>query len=359
MELAAAMARGGADVDMLCPWSPPLPRRPFIHRGVTCMPHFLATNVLLAFPDAWLPSAVAHSLAPGVAVLDRRMRRAGVYDVVQFELSAYPRWMEHLRGSARAPRLVYAAHNVEQDLFRGRTGPRGLRRPMLGRVARLERRTVAASDLVVTCTEDDARRMGELYGSPRASAVVPNGFDEGLARAREDSARQAARDELGIGAQDTVMVFIGGRAHHNRQAVELLERRVLPDLGSSARLLVVGHVADAATAGAHSPAPVMRLGHVEDLALPLAAADVGVNPVTYGSGSNLKLGDYLAAGLPVVSTPVGARGYERSVRLAEPGEFASAVRAALAEGARGDIDPNLSWSALGRRLLALYERLDA
>ena len=358
MELAAAMVRGGAEVDMLCPWSPSLPRRPFIHRGVNCMPHFFATNVLLALPDAWLPSAVAHSLEAGTFGLDRRLRRARGYEVVQFELSAYPRWMERLRAWAPVPRLVYAAHNVEQDLFRGRSGPSGLRRPMLGRVAQLERRTVAASDLVVTCTEDDARRMGELYGSPRISAVVPNGFDEGLARARRDSARQAARDELGFRPQDTVLIFIGGRAHHNQQAVELLERRVLPELGSSARLLVVGKVADASTAWSASRGPVIRLGHVEDLALPLAAADVGVNPVTYGSGSNLKLGDYLAAGLPVVSTMVGARGYERSVRLAEPGEFASEVRAALAEGARGEIDPNLSWSALGRRLLGLYERLD-
>jgi glycosyltransferase involved in cell wall biosynthesis len=358
MGLAAGMAQAGARVDLLCPWSPSLPRRPFTHRGVDCMPHFFAANALLALPDEWLPSAVAHSLGPIAPGPRRRLRRAAEYDVVQFELCAYPAWMERLRRGSRPPRLVYSAHNVEQDLFRGRSGPRYWRRPMLARVADLERRTVVASDLVVTCTEDDALRMAELYGAPRATAVVPNGFDESLTRAREDAVRRAAREKLGIAPHETTLIFIGGRAHHNQQAVELLEGKVLPELPQAARLLIVGEVADASPGRGAARQQVIRLGHVADLAGPLAAADVGVNPVTYGSGSNLKLADYLAAGLPVVSTPVGARGYERSVRLAGPDDFAAAVQTAVAEGTPEAVDVERTWSALGRSLLALYELPD-
>src|SRR4029077_19852371 len=54
------------------------------------------------------------------------------------------------------------------------------------------------------------------------------------------------------------------------------------------------------------------LGVVDDetLAALLATADVALNPMLSGAGSNLKLATYLAAGVPVITTPLGARGSE-------------------------------------------------
>jgi glycosyltransferase involved in cell wall biosynthesis len=37
-------------------------------------------------------------------------------------------------------------------------------------------------------------------------------------------------------------------------------------------------------------------------------ADISLNPMTSGSGTNIKMLDYMAAGLPVITTPIGARG---------------------------------------------------
>src|SRR5690606_4095268 len=39
-----------------------------------------------------------------------------------------------------------------------------------------------------------------------------------------------------------------------------------------------------------------------------AACDLAVNPMFSGSGTNIKMFDFMAAGLPVVTTAVGARG---------------------------------------------------
>ena len=38
------------------------------------------------------------------------------------------------------------------------------------------------------------------------------------------------------------------------------------------------------------------------------ASDIAINPMLSGSGTNLKQLEYMAMGIPVVSTPVGARG---------------------------------------------------
>lgn len=42
----------------------------------------------------------------------------------------------------------------------------------------------------------------------------------------------------------------------------------------------------------------------------IAASDIAINPVISGSGINIKMIDYMAAGLPVVTTKIGARGFE-------------------------------------------------
>ncbi|MDN5747698.1 MAG: glycosyltransferase [Pseudonocardia sp.] len=69
--------------------------------------------------------------------------------------------------------------------------------------------------------------------------------------------------------------------------------------------------------GRRAPAPLvddLRAAGAEvtvdapEVASHLAAADVFVNPVRHGAGISIKMIEAMAAGLPVVSTPVGARG---------------------------------------------------
>jgi glycosyltransferase involved in cell wall biosynthesis len=71
-------------------------------------------------------------------------------------------------------------------------------------------------------------------------------------------------------------------------------------------------------------------GFVDDLRPFLAASDIALNPMLSGGGSNIKMFDYLAAGLPVLSTPFGARGLEgaigRALEICQIGEFASRLR---------------------------------
>lgn len=80
---------------------------------------------------------------------------------------------------------------------------------------------------------------------------------------------------------------------------------------------------------------------VPDVAPFLAQADVAVNPAISGSGVNIKLVEYLRAGVPVVSTTLATRGLplRAGVDLEvadEPGAFATAVQALLADPARAD-----------------------
>jgi glycosyltransferase involved in cell wall biosynthesis len=287
----------------------------------------------------------------------RRLRSFSDFDVVQFEFCAQARWMELVPPRAK---IVYSAHNVELDFLRHAAGSNRLERWSAQRVERLERLAVRRSDLVVTCAEEDGRRLTELYGSAPRIAVVPQGCDTALRRVDRSRMRDDARAELGIEPHHRVLLFLGGDAWHNREAVRFLVDRVLPELDSDTRLLVVGKCGRELRG--QDGAGVICLGFVDDLAPVFAAADVAVNAVSDGCGSSVKLAYYLGAGLPVVSTPAGVRGQHpmpTGVRVAQRERFAETLSAiAPPPVADPPSSSGVTWDELGRRLFQEYEALD-
>ena len=264
-----------------------------------------------------------------------------------------------------APLRIYAAHNVEADHFRATHPARGSSARWKDEIEALESRAVRAAALVVACTDEDAARFGELYGvSGERLLVVPNGWDETRIHPASPESRAQARTARGFGEHETVALFVGSDVPHNRTAARELIDRVLPALaGDGFRLAVVGSVTrslrDRARAG------LTLAGEVDDLEPWLHAADVGLNPVTSGGGSNVKLPTYLAAGLAVITTPFGLRGYPQLaplVTVASPGQTLEALRARPRGWiARGLPFPAavaaLSWGGLGERIGARLEGL--
>ena len=209
----------------------------------------------------------------------------------------------------RGQLLIYDAQNVEFDLQRAMLrGPLG---SLLSRYVRwLEALACTESDVVFATSEDDRRRLIELYRTaPDKVFVAPNGVDVSAVRAPAASERGEARRRLGVEGED-VLLFVGSFHPPNLQAVEYLVSTLAPRVPETL-VLVAGNVA-AAVEPARLPKNVVCLGRVSDEAktLLLAAADVALNPMFSGSGTNLKVLEYLAAGVPVVTTPTGARGLD-------------------------------------------------
>ena len=357
LRLAAGLAAAGAHVDMLAPWFPGQPPHTHEREGVTIHPQFFAANALALLPGAFLPSLIALSAPPRGPSARRWLRTLAGYDIAHFDFCAHPDWME------RAPRdvkVVYSAHNVEYDYLRSQPLFRGVRGRMLRRMWALEQRAVQASDLVVTCTPADAARMAELYG-PKTMEVIPNGFDDRALRPFAPAERAAARRRLNIPPHDRVLLFVGGPAPHNREAVRFLVDDLSPRLTSNTTLLLAGQATTTTSRRDAGGAAVRRLGFVDDLQTAFAAADVGINPVGCSTGSSIKMIEYLAAGLPVVTTPSGARGLEAPsdrVRVAGLDDFAGALGAPIPQPGRRDrwVD-RFAWSQLGAQLHDRYDEL--
>ncbi len=267
-----------------------------------------------------------------------------------------------------APLKVYTAHNVELDQFRMTRAEVAAAAFWGERLRALERRAVRRAGLTVVCGDEDAARVRELYGAPAETLVViPNGYDETMVRPPATGERERARAALGIGPREYVALFVGSDFPHNRAGLAWLMDRVLPELaGEGFRLLVAGSVTRALAGRRESW--LLARPEAPDLSPLLHAADAGLNPMTLGGGTNVKLPTYLAAGMAVVTTPFGLRGYASLapwVVTAGLPELAEALRARPAGWlARGLAMPGAvaeyAWGRLGERLgEALGARLRA
>ena len=92
-------------------------------------------------------------------------------------------------------------------------------------------------------------------------------------------------------------------------------------------------------------------GPVESVAPYLRAADIAVVPLQNGGGTRMKILDYFAAGIPVVSTATGADGMpiEPGIQAAianSPEEFARAIT-----DVRGDSLLRQTMSEAGRQFV--------
>lgn len=196
---------------------------------------------------------------------------------------------------------VYSSHNVESKRYR-QTNDHLLSKYLSDKITGVEKRACNQSDLVI-CTTDRDKEILSNYTSD--IGVIPNGVSE--SKLSNDSLLEV-RSELEIPRTDVTAVFIGTSYYPNIETCEWLIDN-WAKATDTCHLLLVGNVSKDVDANQER---VHKMGFVDDLSGLLNAVDIGLNPVVLGSGSNVKLLDYFAAELPVLSTPFGAVGFDIS-----------------------------------------------
>ena len=258
----------------------------------------------LPISDVAMPRLMRHTPMI-VTVIEHFVGKA---DVV---VASHPFLFDAVRRVARTRLVVYEAHNVETKLKaaylkRTRAGKRLWRD-----TARVERGAARQSDVIWATSADEAKELARIFGIRSEKVwVVPNAVDTGTIVVPDEKVREEARRLLGCSRP--VVLFIASWHPPNLEGLLFLKEHLSPAL-PSADFVVVGSVKDQYLSEVKHldfPNNLKVLGVVEEKEknLWLAASDVAINPVVSGSGTSLKMFDYMAAGVPIVTTAVGARG---------------------------------------------------
>ncbi len=222
-------------------------------------------------------------------------------------VSSHPYLFSLLKDHLDIP-VIHESHNVEYQLksqmVKTNPPPR-----ILELVRQAEAQACKAALFTTVCSKEDGRAMETCYGlDPDKTVWVPNGVDLSTVPFVTKAARHRLKKKLGL-ADETLLLFMGSWHQPNIDAVTALfpVAQNTPEY----RYIILGGVG-AYFAGRKTPDNMGFTGIVDDRekALYLSIVDGALNPMPAGSGTNLKMLDYMAAGIPVITTPTGARGLD-------------------------------------------------
>jgi glycosyltransferase involved in cell wall biosynthesis len=348
--LAAALARGGAEVELLTSrfLYGPVPEAD----GYRVRECFYRRSTARGL-DA--PARRAFKLAEHVPDM-LRLRRHADADVIHYQWLTVPALDARLL-PARRPRVM-TAHYV--------LPPRPTRRQLAG-----ARRAFGAMDAVIAHSEHGARRLRELVGvDPARVRVIHHGAFDYLTRLPQEKPLPPELE----GAEGPVILFFGLLRPY-KGVDTLLEafRRI-----ESAELWIAGNprmdVAPLRRLAAEAPGRVRFLTRfVEDEEIPalMRRADVVVLPYRDAEHSGVLYAS-LAFAKPLVLSAVGGfpevaeQGAARLVPAEDPAALAATLsdlvgdesaRAELSEAAARAAMGAYSWDEAARQTLALYEGL--
>ena len=248
---------------------------------------------------------------------------------------------------------VVRPHNVESAYFSqladGLGFPRNL--PHRAEAWKLRRAEAAvhASPRVALFAEIAEEEVAARAALTRTPVVHVPPFLPPLAAAAPAERAVSGNTVLFLGALDN---------GNNADAARWLAAELGPALRAvrpATDLHVVGRRAPEALRRELAAAGIRATYDAPEVGSHLAAADVFVNPVRHGAGVNIKMVEAMAAGLPVVTTPVGARGLHwRDGEHLVVAEGVAGFRDAVA----GLLDDPARRSALAKAGRAFVEGLD-
>jgi glycosyltransferase involved in cell wall biosynthesis len=253
--------------------------------------------------------------------------------------------------------IVYSSLNVESDLKTALLTSRRDAVLQMELVHTLEKRLLDRAALVVCVSSADRARFVQSHPGKHYE-IIENGVCTDL-RDYELGDRSATHDLL---RGRTLAVFMGSAHMPNVEAVKFLLEFVAPAV-PEVTFGIIGSVCDAVRF-VRQPRNVVLFGILEEVEknLVLSLATLAVNPMLTGGGSSLKVPDFFAARLALVSTQVGIRGYDlrdgEHYVAAERSDFAAktrmlardeTLRRRLANNARAFAEGVLDWRILGAR----------
>lgn len=255
-------------------------------------------------------------------------------DVLQLEYLPMGQYAGRFR---QIPSILFEHDVYFQSIARQLPGITALTRRITAsfeylRALRYELRLLPRVDRIQVCSTENHQYL--LSFLPQLKGQIDDGLRAGI-----DTARYPYTTD---GREPDTMLFLGSFRHlPNQEGLEWFARYVLPRIlekRPAARLILIGSDPPARHMLPGNSDAIELVGFVDDVLEPLRRYALFVCPILSGSGVRVKLLEAFAAGIPVVSTRIGAEGLagadgEVCALADDPDEFADKVVALLEDQA--------------------------
>lgn len=260
----------------------------------------------------------------------------------------------------KSPVLLFQ-HNVESLIWkRLYQTASGLKKVYFGdqwrRMVAFEKKACAAAGAVVAVSEEDATLLRSELGLTNVVGAVPTGVDAaGFASCR--TTKKKPRSLVFLGSMDWMP---------NIDAVLWFAQEIFPRVKSQFPELTLSVVGRNPTSEIKQLAKIPGIeitGTVDDVKPYMGQAEVMIVPLRVGGGTRVKIFEGMAAGLPIVSTRIGAEGLPvrdgENIFLADTPETIAEKIATLIEdpklrllmgkSAAGFVTEHYSWESATRK----------
>lgn len=271
---------------------------------------------------------------------EKGAERAGAFRVVQIEGIELSFAAQIVRAISPRTKILFDDHNVEYELQRrayladrstpGRWPAAIYSRIQMSRLLAYERQVCNSVDHVVAVSEADGRLLRDLNLSTPVS-VIPNSID-----VREYAVQEQPPERFDL-------LFVGKMDYRpNVDAVLWFAEEVWPRLKAhrpGINWAIVGKNPHPRLTSLRKEKGITITGRVERVQSYLHGSKICLMPFRVGSGTRLKLIEAMASGRAVVSTTVGAEGFdlrpgEHLLLADDPATFADSVLGLLANDQR-------------------------
>ena len=264
--------------------------------------YFETSHLIRNFKWAHALDVYLHPLnLPLLSVL-HKMTKSYKIDILQGEQpwSVFPSMIIAKR--ATIP-FILDEHNVECNApnFASRT------RALAPYVVAIEKFAICRSDAIMTTSNEDKKSIMSIYNVPEEKIfIAPNGVD---AKKFSTLSYSDSRKILGFPHSKKVVFFHGDLGWRpNLEAAETILEFIASRVPNAMFLIIGKNAPISLRIKAEGVKNVQVLGYVPDFENYIGAADACIVPLRSGSGTRLKVIEYLAAGKPLVTTAKGCEG---------------------------------------------------
>ncbi len=192
-------------------------------------------------------------------------------------------------------------HHLENAFFR-----RIFIRPL---IKMIEDSGARRANFIFCCGDQDKAYFEEIKAPKAKTIVISNGVDRDRFY-KDHGERLALRNQLSIADDDLVLFFPASAYGPNLEGYTFISDFSQKNQDLLAKLKIKIVVTGSVCKTPFVLGALVVTGPVPKIEPYFNMSDALINPIFHGSGTSIKVGEAIAASLPIITTKIGARGYD-------------------------------------------------